>query len=69
MFGPGLEIPDAKNIRSLSQKESNGIVIRACEEIFRAVEDRRKRHNIDAEIRMSYVEVPIKPGFLFFAAS
>jgi kinesin family protein 5 len=32
-------------------------VIRACEEIFEAVENRRKRHNIEAEVRVSYVEV------------
>lgn len=58
MFGPDLEIPEVKDtIYGAPKKETNGIVIRACEEIFRAVEDRRTRHAIDAEIRMSYVEV------------
>ena len=61
MFGPGLELPDTKDGRGLftaaPKKETHGIVIRACEEVFRAVEDRRRRHQIEAEVHMSYVEV------------
>jgi kinesin family protein 5 len=58
MFGPGLEMAEGKDVFTPApKKETNGIVIRACEEIFHAVEDRRQQHNIEAEIHISYVEV------------
>lgn len=62
MFGEGFELPTAKEgagvlFTPAPKKETHGIVIRACEEVFRAVEDRRGRHEIEAEVHMSYVEV------------
>jgi hypothetical protein len=58
MFGPGMEVPDVQDVLAAApQKETHGIVIRACEEVFRAVEDRRRRYLIEAEVHVSYVEV------------
>lgn len=37
--------------------EGRGIVPRACEEIFTAVQQRRRQNGIDSEISVSYVEV------------
>mmetsp|Transcript_28101 Transcript_28101/g.47512 ORF Transcript_28101/g.47512 Transcript_28101/m.47512 type:complete len:759 (+) Transcript_28101:73-2349(+) len=58
MFGPGVETPIKRDVFTPApKKETFGIVIRACEEIFRAIEDRRKRFGIEAEVSISYVEV------------
>jgi kinesin family protein 5 len=61
MFGPGVEKEYPEDKRGIfappPRKETQGIVIRACEEIFRAVEDRKMRYDIQAEVKVSYVEV------------
>ena len=38
-------------------QEGRGIVPRACEEIFNAIEARRRENGIEAEVSVSYVEV------------
>lgn len=52
----GTEIPDAHSLPSTRQ-EAKGIVPRACEEIFAAIEQRRRVNGIDSEVSVSYVEV------------
>lgn len=61
MFGPDVETSETRDVCSSPRpdKESYGIVIRACEEVFRAVEDRRLRYDIEAEVHISYVEVRV----------
>jgi hypothetical protein len=60
MFGPGLELPVERDVFTPApKKETLGIVIRACEEIFGAVEDRRKRFDIEAKVSVSYIEVRV----------
>lgn len=59
MFGP--DVDDKKNGPSSSsfsyKKDNHGIVLRACEEIFEAIVDRKARHGIEAEVWVSFVEV------------
>lgn len=52
----GTEVPDPNALPSARQ-ETKGIVPRACEEIFAALEQRRRVNGIDSEISVSYVEV------------
>ncbi len=53
----GTDIPDSASVLSSTRQEVKGIVPRACEEIFAALEQRRRVNGIESEISVSYVEV------------
>jgi hypothetical protein len=53
MFGPD---PAVAGDDTQAQQQQ-GIVPRACTELLDAIDDRRRRHGIEAELRVSYVEV------------
>ena len=53
----GTEIPDNVSVLNATRQEAKGIVPRACEEIFAALERRRWLNGIESEVSVSYVEV------------
>lgn len=53
----GTDTADAANTLTSTRLEAKGIVPRACEEIFNAIETRRRVNGIESEISVSYVEV------------
>lgn len=57
MFGADSTAADKPSASSSQQADGRGIVPRACEEIFHALQQRRLVNGIDAQISVSYVEV------------